>query len=408
MAIVPDDQDPEVPCIYYSICPSRPAGVFRIHYLDYILVVNNSDPANPVFFSPSQINQRMLEAFENEPQFTAVEFNALGSGVQLDFNHGSASDLRDHLDGEFGVQNPFGGLNYLTYRLEDVNQYPGPCVEAEFTDFFNPVVYAKIDGSDEDIMIAPNEDLSANKTTYSFDVPIPISGIGYLEKGVHTLVANHVNPATFPQDGVTSVVENVQDSPRDTGLVFRDTLASPEEGFSDFSASYGGGASSVEGAGVFVNFENKNPFSNNTSQNISAASRYFKFQLNNKDVPSLEDSIVSEFSGYDEAVSAFRAEALKDGESFANSSADVSAILYGTRKAEGDTSSLPPPPTRTDEVIEAPVITQGDASVVIENGNDVKGDESNPVRDEYQEPTKPQENATVSSIKNKKSKYTKK
>lgn len=405
MAIIPDDQSTEIPCIYYSICASRPAGIYRVHYVDYIQVLNQSDPENPDFYSVVFLNNSMEQALQGDTIMPATEWNELQdeSGLpEIDINHPSNQSLRDELDGALGEQNPNGGLNYLTFKLE-AGQYPGTCAAVEFTDYFNPVVYAKIDGSDEDIMIAPNEDISANRTTYSFDVPIPISGIGYLERGVHTLVANHVNPSTFPQGGETSVVEIVQDSPRDTGLVFKDTLASPEEGFSQFSASYGGGPSSVEGEGIFVFFENKNPFSNNVSQAIDAPSRYFKFQLNNKEVTAPDDSFISEFLGHDEAVAAFRAEALQDGESFANSSANVSAILYGTRNAQGDTSNLPPPPVRTDELIEAPVITQGDVSVVIENGNT-----STTVRDEYQDTIRPQENATVSSIKNKKSKYTKK
>ena len=427
MSNIPDEQFQSIPCVYYSICGSR-TNVYKIHYVKYIDVMDDALPANSEYYTAAQIQQQMqtpiLLSAAGQPTWTPIDDFLDGQNVDMDTGFSTNEEMRDELNNEvtFGqshqahhFENELGyhGINYVTQLIEA----PNGCVEAEMTDFFNPFLYVVLEGSDETLFFAPNETIQNDgRTEFSFDFPVPISGVGDAERGVYTLVTNHVNPDLFGNDFSNYTIEILEDSPRDTGLVFGYTNNSPEEGFSSFSSQYGGSldASQSEDGLNLPSFNNKNPLGGDVPIGTEP-NRYFKFQVNNREVEGAEDSLLGFF---DTSMSAtdptFVAGALTNGESFVNETAALGPVLYGKRIAEGDLSALPPPPSDNTFVPEPEKIRQGVISESTEESSDQSGGSDAPDAVEPSESTPtPAPRPRVKSelelaSKYKKSKYIKK
>ena len=426
---LPNDQQHFIPCVYYSICGSRPNAIYKVHYVKEIQVTTDPNVGDAVFRTVNLIN---LDIDTAEVMQSWIPLSAYLDQYDAIFDAGYATnaELRDALNNEdafttSGIpghtfENAEGhvGMNYLTKEIAP----PGGCEEPEMKDFFNPFVYAVVEGTEEQgagstMCFAPNEDVvNDGRTTYTFDIPIPLSGVGQLERGVYTLVANHVNPQIYGGDFASEVIENLEDTPRDTGLVFSNNNRSPEVNFTDFSSGYGGtGANSVDGFDVPV-FLNKNTFAGaNYEDEISGVpNRYFKFQLNYKEVASEEESMIQNFQSPPANDAAFRAEAVTDGSSFGDVSASVDSILYGTRRAAAsDVTFLPPPPDLSGKIVDVPEILQGDApSPTVEDDSGTtevtttSSSSGNPVATEYSGLTLPPDPNAEEDNKTKK--YTRK
>tara|TARA_Y100001937_G_scaffold113369_1_gene161962 strand:- start:1984 stop:3273 length:1290 start_codon:yes stop_codon:yes gene_type:complete len=373
---LPDDQQHFIPCAYYSICGSRPNAIYKIHYVKEIQVTTDPNISQAVFRSVTLINQDI------DIELTTQSWVSLASYLdqynsQLASGYATSQELRQALDNNVAFnlssipghtfQNAEGlnGINYLTKEIAP----PGGCEEPEMIDFFNPFVYAVVEGTEEQgaestMCFAPNEPvINDGRTTYTFDIPIPMSGIGNLERGVYTLIANHVSPQIYGNQFASEVIEDIEETPRDTGLVFSNNNASPEVDFPIFSSGYGGvSVNSIDGFNVPF-FLNKNPFANENFGDEIATSpcRYFKFQLNYKEVGSEAESMLQNFQSLPED-GAFRAEAVANNSSFSNPTASTDSILYGTRRALSDSSFLPPPPEDESTIQDVTEIVQDDAT----------------------------------------------
>ena len=427
---LPDDQQHFIPCVYYSICGSRPNAVYKVHYVKEIQVTTDPNVSEAVFRTVGLINQE-IDVAEVMQSWQSLSEYLAQYGASFEAGYATNVELREALNNEevftlSGIsghtfQNAEGhvGMNYLTKNIEP----PGGCEEPEITDFFNPFVYAvvegtEVQGADSTMCFAPNEPVvNDGRTTYTFDIPIPLSGVGQLERGVYTLIANHVNPQIYGDEFASQVIETLEETPRDTGLVFSNNNFSPEVNFTNFSSNYGGvGSSSVDGFDV-PSFLNKNPLANDAfgDEIISAPNRYFKFQLNHKEVASEGESILQSFQSLPANGAAFRAEALTSGSSFNDVSASVDSILYGTRKAaSGGLTFLPPPPPDTETIQDVPEITQDDvSSPTIQEGSSTTTTTSGGATQQYAQPGLIPKSDTTGSLggddeSNKNKKYTSK
>ena len=422
---LPNDQQHFIPCVYYSICGSRPNAIYKVHYVKEIQVTTDPNVGDAVFRTVNLINQDIdIAEFTQSWQPLSAYLDQYGS--TFDAGYATNVELRDALDNEAAFttsgipghtyQNAEGhvGMNYLTKNIEP----PGSCEEPEMKDFFNPFVYAVVEGTEVQgagttMCFAPNEEVvNDGRTTYTFDIPIPLSGVGQLERGVYTLVANHVNPQIYGGEFASEVIEVLEDTPRDTGLVFSNDNRSPEVNFTDFSSGYGGiGPDSVDGFDVPI-FLNKNTFAGaNYEDEIGLVpNRYFKFQLNHKEVASEEESIIQSFQSIPVNGAAFRAEAVTGGSSFGDVSASVDSILYGTRRtAASEVTFLPPPPDLSGKIVETPEILQGDAPSPTIQGDSsttevttTSSNSGNTIPTEYSGLTLPPDPNTEGNNKNKK------
>lgn len=341
--------------MYFSICASR-VPIYKVHYVGYITVVNNNDQ----WVIPSVIEQAIDEDLANGLPVSVAAWNAANQSQQVNPNHESAESLTNSLNNTWGGpqnQSLAAGGHILNYLVSEITT-PGGCATPQMEDFFNPVMYAKIDGSSDTLYFAPNEEITSTRTVYSFDLPVPLSGVGPYEKGVHTLIANHIDGSVLDLGNV--VYELLEDSPRDTGLQFASTGRSPEAGFSIFSSQYGGGETSLDD---FVpSFDNANPNSLNVSNFNPPSTRYFKLPINSYFAGSTTESILQNFATTPASGYSLIAAALKENQSFVNDYVALDPIAFGKRTAPGSLVGSPPP--REDIlVVPPPEITQGDTTI---------------------------------------------
>lgn len=356
MADVPGNQLSEIPCMYFSICASR-IPVYKVHYVGFVTVVND----NNQWILPNIIEQTIDENLANGLPVTVAAWNAQATSQQVNPDHESAESLTNSLNNTWGGpqnQSLAAGGNLLNYLVSEIDA-PGGCTAPQMEDFFNPVMYAKIDGSSDTLYFAPNEEITSTRTVYSFDLPLPLSGVGPYEKGVHTLIANHIDAGAIGEFGIT--YEDIEDSPRDTGLQFATTGRSPEAGFSIFSSYYGGGQSSLDD-GLVPSFDNANPFASNITNVSPTATRYFKLPINSYFAGSTTESILQNFATAPVNGYSLIAAALAPNQSFGNEYVSLDPIAFGKRIAPGALVGSPPP--REDIlVVPPPEITQGDTTI---------------------------------------------
>ena len=96
---LPNDQQHFIPCVYYSICGSRPNAIYKVHYVKEIQVTTNPNVAEAVFRTVNLINLD-IDVAEVMQNWQSLSEYLAQFGATFEAGYATNVELREALNNE--------------------------------------------------------------------------------------------------------------------------------------------------------------------------------------------------------------------------------------------------------------------------------------------------------------------